>query len=92
MSSGELTRHGRAKFTVSDFPLGVEAYMRTKNVNMCVRTTMGQAWYKSLLKTGVFGLVGPVTVGYGLKVMEYRILVYVPPTSFTLVDLVTHLT
>jgi hypothetical protein len=27
---GELTRQGRAKFTVPDFPLGAEAFMRTK--------------------------------------------------------------
>jgi hypothetical protein len=30
--------------------------MRTKNVSMCIRTTMRQAWYKSLLKTSVFDI------------------------------------
>ena len=30
--------------------------MRTKNISMCIRTTMRQAWYKSLLETGVFDI------------------------------------
>jgi hypothetical protein len=53
---GGLTRHGRVRLTVADFSLGVEAYMRSKNVNMCVRTTMREAWYKSLLKSGNFAI------------------------------------
>ena len=53
---GQLTRYGRRQYTVANFPMGVEAQMRSKNVNLCVRTTMCEAWYKSLLKTGVFDM------------------------------------
>ena len=51
---GQLTRAGRRQFTVTDFPLGVEARMQEHNIHLCVRTTMRTAWYKSLLQTGEF--------------------------------------
>ena len=52
---GELTRYGRS-FGAHSFPLEVEQLMRTKGINMLIRTPYRQQWYKSLLKSGVFAL------------------------------------